>query len=342
MRKMSTLHLARRCLVHGRQYCSSTAPVPAVTRKPFPLFTGALYVGTLSTVLAAWLDERLDLRKWKRVQYCITSAGTGEPIELSLRARTRPPPIGAMEWPGGRILLQWALDEGGLGRDSGTVVTIGEGIGVTSIGLAVLRTRHGDDADGGSPGIIATDYCDESLELLRSNAAGHGICKERMAIRKWDAAAGEAALAALPVPIEQVSHVIGSDVVYHGFGVDTDPSGRGLERTLKALLTAKPSLKVRLMVSDRFSGGAVAALSEAAGVNASTRVSTAVDPAVAAFERECERLGLAVRKEQMPAPVLARVWASQGPAARLYWWLAGFYDGISMYTIELEGNNMKK
>ena len=33
---------------------------------------------------------------------------------------------------------------------------------------------------------------------------------------------------------EQIDHVIGADVVYHGFGEETDPSGRGLEKTLAA------------------------------------------------------------------------------------------------------------
>jgi len=93
---------------------------------------------------------------------------------------------------------------------------------------------------------------------------------------------------------EQISHLIGADVVYHG-GAGGAPEGRGgLARTLGALLRAKPSMQARarvalgrslgawlgarlgacrlgshqvtLLLVDRFSGGAVAAVSNVAGV----------------------------------------------------------------------------
>lgn len=92
------------------------------------------------------------------------------------------------------------------------------------------------------------------------------------------------------------------------------------------------------MVVNRFSGGAVAALQGAAGVNqASDRASTTVDPVVLEFEQSCARLGLAVRKQPVRSETAAAVWASQWPLARAYWWIAGFYDDISVYTIELAG-----
>lgn len=250
-----------------------------------------------------------------------------------------------MEWPAGRILLQWALDEANLGDATGTVLEIGSGIGVTSIGLALARQQeHGDNSSSAAvkttpslARVVATDSCDETLCLLRANVAESGLDDEQLRVRKWDAAAGEAALQTLPVPLETLTHVIGSDIVYHGFGESTDGSGRGLERTIAALLRARPSLSVRLLVVDRFSGGAVAALSGAAGVNQTSPLhATTVDPAVAAFGNECTRLGLSVRCEPVQSRVLERVRASQWPLARLYWTLCGFYDAMSVYSIELD------
>ena len=68
---------------------------------------------------------------------------------------------------------------------------------------------------------MATDYCDETLALLRANVAEHGLGDERLRVCKWDAAAGARALATLPVPLGELSHVIGADVVYHGGAVST-------------------------------------------------------------------------------------------------------------------------
>ena len=129
----------------------------------------------------------------------------------------------------------------------------------------------------------------------------------------------------------------------------------------QALLQAKPSLRVSLMVVNRFSGGAVAALQGAAGVNqasalclhlnlrathdlphppwlaqGSERASTTVDPAVLAFEGACAKLGLVVSKVPMRKETADAVWISQWPLARAYWWLAGFFDDITVYTIELD------
>lgn len=52
--------------------------------------------------------------------------------------------------------------------------------------------------------------------------------------------------------------------MYHGFDVEAD---RGLVSTLAALLKANPDIKITLLLVDRFSGGAVAAVSHVAGVN---------------------------------------------------------------------------
>ena len=198
-----------------RRLCSNATTAPR--KRPFPVLAGAVYAGTLTAVLGLWLDERLDLRKWKRITYSVSeSAAASAAFDVSVRARVRPPPIGAMEWPGGRLLLQWALDEGHLsGPDSGTVLTIGEGIGVTAIGLALARQqqRGASESSSSSGGrVVATDFCDDTLSLLRTNVADSGLEDDALQVSKWDAAGGEAALTSLPVPIAEVSHVIGADV----------------------------------------------------------------------------------------------------------------------------------
>lgn len=330
---------------------------------PKPTWHVYAYAGGLCTLTAVALDHYLDIRKWKRISYTVPVAQDTRNVSMTLSARTRPPPIGAMEWPSGRVLLQWALDEAGLGAaTSGTVLEIGAGIGLTSIGLALARRDDASSSDSSSsrstspaaaaaaatPGtaaaaaraaavaanpVLATDACAESLQLLRSNADGHGlVANGAVRVSEWDAAAGAAAVAALPVPLCEIDHVIAADCVYHGFGADTDE--RGLERTLAALLRAKPSLHVQLMIVDRFSGGAVAALSGAAGVN-QTSAPTTVDPAIGRFYAECERLGLATQTRPVPEAVLARVDASLGPLSRGLWWLAGYYHGLSIVTVTL-------
>ena len=273
-------------------------------------------------------DHYLDIRKWKRVKCQVPTQDAA--IDLNLRARTRPPPIGCMEWPGGRVLLQWALDVADLGANtSGTVLEIGSGIGLTAIGLALAREQSGSAQP--QP-VLATDVCDASLKLLSDNAAAHQLDTSALHVSHWDAAGGETALASLPIPVEQIDHVIGSDCVYHGFGSSSDASGHGLEKTLAALLTARPSLRIHLLVVNRFSGGAVAALSGAAGVNA-TSASTAVDPAIANFVRECEARGLEVSHEPIPPRVLERVAQSRGLLARAYYWLVDYDEGLSMMTV---------
>ena len=250
----------------------------------------ATFCSGLGGLSLLWLDERLDLRKWKRVSYTVNQRDReSEPIKLSVRCRTRPPPIGCMEWPAGRVLLQWALDEGGLGKESsGTVLELGAGIGLTAIGLATARTDHRTCTSQ----IVATDTCEDTLSLLRANAAAHGFDSNALRVAKWDAAQGSESLATLPCKLEDVTHVLGADVIYHGFGVhrasdNTAPqhvAGEqiGLAHTFAALLERKPLLPITLLAVDRFSGGAVAALSNVAGVNTEAAPTT-VDPAISRF-----------------------------------------------------------
>ena len=293
----------------------------------------AAYTCGISGMCALMADEWLDIRKWKWVNYAVIPAPCSaahavpsEPMHLSLRCRRRPPPIGCMEWPAGRVLLQWALDEGRLDRDdAGVVVEVGAGIGLTAIGLAAARMRQGNTQP-----VYATDACDETLTLLSENASAMGLANLRVA--KWDAASGKAALDTLPCPVQEIDHIVGADVVYHGFGSATDASGRGLEHTLAALFDQKPDLRVSMLVIDRFSGGAVAALSNVAGVNTSMP-STTADPAVTAFLTTLHDVGLHVSTKPLPEETIASVKHSQTWLARAIWWLCGHYDGMTIVTI---------
>ena len=325
------------------------------------------YVGGMAALTAYALDEWLDLRKWRRVSHAVPLHDS-ERLVVGLRARTRPPPIGAMDWPGGRTLLQWVLDVEELDAADGAVLEIGSGIGLTAIGLALARNAHeargvstssravqvGDSSCDETPvassavkhatessstssrAIHATDACDETLKLLRENAEAHALPLSALRVSKWDAAAGTAALASLPVAIDEISHVIGSDVIYHGFGeeeeAEAEANGRGLERTLSALLRAKPNLNVRLLAVDRFSGGAVAALSGAAGVNVTSPAVT-VDPAITEFVRRCEGVGLAVERCDVPPSVQHRVASDRGWLA----WIFGNDEGMIILKVTLAG-----
>ena len=293
-------------------------------------------------------DEALDIRKWKQTNYEVffrrrsasVSDDAPSSIHLSVRCRTRPPPIGCMEWPAGRVLLQWALDEAGLGEHDGSggvVLELGAGIGITAIGLAVAQRQ----SSATQQQIVATDVCADTLTLLRSNAEAHGIDKDALRVAHWDAALGEESVRTLPCPLAEVSHILGADVIYYGFGVNnpadnTEPGEHvsseaiGLPHTLAALLRERPSLRVSLLVVDRFSGGMVSAVAATAGVH---QPSTTVDPAVTRFVRGCEEVGLVVESTPLPPSVIATVMASQSLLARAVWWVAGHYDGMAVLSV---------
>jgi hypothetical protein len=280
-----------------------------------------------------------------------------------------------MEWPAGRCLLQWALDEAELGGpEGGAILELGAGIGVTAIGLAVARSSSSSGSNGSGSGskgssssssasssrrsavaqVVATDVCASTLSLLRANADAHGLDERALTVAPWDAARGEESVDALPVRLEDVEHIVGADVVYHGFGVN-NPSDNaqgseedaaaaaggdgyhcgetiGFPHTLAALLRRKPSLRVSLLTIDRFSGGAVAAVAGAAGVH---QPSTTVDPAISRFVRGCEELGMVVKRTPVPPRVISDVAASQSLPARMSWWLCGHFDGMCVLSVSL-------
>lgn len=305
--------------VAARAVLDSTTPRnrPAITsdieqRGPSK---GMFRVGRLVPAAAvasfgAWVfDESLGLRTMKRVHHTINSPSLAAPLQLKFDARTRSP-IGCLDWPAGRVLLQWALDHLPAGS---TTLEVGSGIGTVSVGLACANRD-----------VVATDVDEEALELLRSNAALNGAT---LAVSQWDASLGESALAALPVNPKTLTHVIGSDLVYFGGAcADGTSDSPGLVATLAALLRAQPALEITLLCIAR---GPVAVPINA---DADQPLRGAV-PTLAplppeympleSFEQACEEHGLHAVRSCVPDDTVQRVQASQWPLLRASWWLCG-------------------
>ena len=239
--------------------------------------------GLAAGAIALYLDERGLVRPWRWVRHAVRvpardgEAGQraiGDVVDLRARIKARPPPIGCTEWPAGRVLLEWAVGE--VPQDGARVLEIGAGVGVTSLGLARTLAHSAGGSAGPATAIVATDVCEASLDNLRENARANGIevlsATDWQApahpgcihIGAWDAAGGDESVrslhANLGIDPRTLTHVIGGDVIYHGFG-DGGANG-GLVRTMAALLKANPDIKVTLLLVDRFSGGTVAAVSQ--------------------------------------------------------------------------------
>ena len=150
------------------------------------------YFGVGGALALYTVDEQFDLRRWRVARHHVVAPSLAAPLSLSLQARTRPPPIGAMDWPAGRVLLQLLL-EGDAERGlppvpprGATVLEIGAGIGTAAVGLAaaVKQTElrgelEEEQAAACQPGgvlpaggvrppvtrVLATDVCTESLAL---------------------------------------------------------------------------------------------------------------------------------------------------------------------------------
>ena len=201
---------------------------------------------------AAWyLDERGSLRSWRRASHSFVLPAMRESLhapaklDLELRVKVRPPPIGCADWPAGRALLEVALRD--IPRSGAKVLELGAGVGVTALGLAKASTCAAVISNARPTEIVATDVCEASLANLRENATSNGIAVTRIPGTKqdhaaachstavlstgvWDAAGGKAAverLKSLGVDPLELTHVLGSDVIYHGFD-DAASVGRPL------------------------------------------------------------------------------------------------------------------
>lgn len=228
----------------------------------------ASYLGVGTAFALYTLDEVLDLRQWRVACHRVSAPNLKSPVALSLSARTRPPPIGAMDWPAGRVLLQLALEGDGttalspIPARGATVLEIGSGIGTAAIGLALAlqaerAEEHGaaeaSSASSAPTAIVATDICSDSLANLAANALSHGLRVAgegeqppdgSIGVARWDASAADAARSLPLVAPSRLTHVLGADVVYSGgaAGVGEECGGEFVA-TLRALLEAQPQLQ---------------------------------------------------------------------------------------------------
>ena len=319
------------------------------------------YFGVGGALALYTLDEKLDLRQWKHVSHAIDGSSSVS-IRSRVRAGNGEAGQGCVDWPAGRVLLQWALD-GGLPLRGAAILEIGAGVGLTSIGLALAAARDGGGG-GAASSVIAADVCEHALATLRANAAanlgapappdsasatdacfggGGEAGGGGLRVLRWNAAGGRAAVARLRgagVEVAQLTHVLGADIVSQPWGTARaaledeadEAAGGGLEATLAALLDEKPALRVTLLLMDRCAGGAIGALSAAAGQPPGV-AGAGRDPALVRFERRCERLGLRLERRRVPEEVMRRVSAAQPLHVRAQWWLADTTAGLWLYDV---------
>tara|TARA_B110001452_G_scaffold131753_1_gene109450 strand:- start:2677 stop:3567 length:891 start_codon:yes stop_codon:yes gene_type:complete len=276
--------------------------------------------------IALWtFDESLGLRPWKRVHHVVNSPSLATPMQLVLDAITRPPPISCIDWPAGRVLLQWALDN--LPKNS-TTLEIGSGIGTTAVGLAMASKSAGANST-----IIATDIDEDALNLLMANAELNEVS---LVSSQWDCAGGEQALSELPVDPATLSHGIGSDLVYYGGAHDVGSDKPGLVSTLAALLRVQPRLEITLLCIAR--APVVVPTNADEPTPSSVAVARPTEPPqeflpLESFERACKAQGLRAIRLAVPTETVARVSASQWPWLRVAWWMCGIWDSMVLYRV---------
>ena len=277
-------------------------------------------LSTMTFPVQAWQGFR-GTRRWKRVEHLdITSPRTAT-FCLDLRAVWKAPPLDSIDWPAGRVLLQLLLDTLPL-RDA-KVLELGAGIGTTAVGLAIATSNS----------ITAVDHDRDALQLLQKNAQRNGVTSLHTAL--WDAAGGRDAAQALPESVgASLTHVVGSDLVYHGGAEDASVAddkncGRGLASTLAALATAHPDVEMTLLLVERFPRPAASIPAEHAGNGWEGRR----DPALVAFERRCASNGLRFDRVRVPDDTQRRVHEAQWPWMRAAWWLNDTWDTLWVYKL---------
>ena len=96
-------------------------------------------------------------------RHTVHSPSLPAPLDLKLCCSRRPPPLGGIDWPAARVLLQWALDT--LPPVGASVLEIGSGIGTVAVGLSLAsRTNK----------IIGTDNDCDALRFMRDNSIANG------------------------------------------------------------------------------------------------------------------------------------------------------------------------
>ena len=211
IRKAHPTGIAR--LVSTRSLTSSSqsqGSLPSIAITPWWRDTSVvMYLGGMLALSAHLADKHFDIRKWTTTHHraiVVTtpaSSATAEvshglllpaaTVDIELRSRVRAGAgeagQGCVDWPAGRVLLQWCPD-GGVPLAGAHVLEIGAGVGLASIGLAkaaaAAATQPMSPHKGGSHGssnasgasergslttVVAADVCPAALENLQVNAA---------------------------------------------------------------------------------------------------------------------------------------------------------------------------
>ena len=271
--------------------------------------------------LSVGIAQGLSLRSSRLQEHRVDSSALPEPVTMSIRSMMRYgiDSTGTIEWPGGRVLLQYLMDTLPLDKP-GTVLEVGSGVGTTAIGLALAAGPA--SAESGSArrlNVVASDCDEAACSVLRENAERNGVAS--LPVVKWDAASD----AVLPIAVDELTHLIGADVVYYGGADDTDADDastskvRGLAGTLAVLLAQRPSLEVVLLCTERFPA----------------EHTEGRDAALLQFERRCVAHGLHVTRQPVPAATERRVREAQSLAVRGAWWVSGMWESLWLYHVSL-------
>jgi len=273
---------------------------------PFSRLLGA--GAALSVAAAAFGSTSKDTLRTRKI--VVPSEGGWPECSLLIREQRMPPPIGMVVWPASHVMLHGILP--GVGKGA-VVLEMGSGCGLVAVGLAKLC----DECH-----VIASDRCDASLENCRFNVELNSVA-DKVSVTKWDIASGSP-----PCDMKAVTHLIAADVVYHGAG------GEVLVEELHRLLGENPHLHVWIVLVDRFSGGAFAAVSGVAGTPNVT-VTARVDPQIVTFERAAAAAGLQLVQASLGKEAEGRLLASMSMWERARWALLGMWDGFRIYRVSV-------
>lgn len=235
----------------------------------------------------------------------------GAEVPAVIRAKSQPPPIGAVIWDAGIVLAHIAILELVLDHEDACIWEIGSGTGLTAVALALNRPVGR---------IVAGEACGASYENLKTNVERNGV-GHVVQPRLWDMARED-----LPCAVggAKVTHVIGADVVYDG------ASAEQLVDCLRTFLSKSPQAEVSVLLVDRFSGGAVASLSGLAGMHPGAE---RLDANIASFEACAPSRGLSVDQQPISREVRKRVESSLSWPGWIAWRTLNKWAGLRLYRI---------